>query len=181
MWDLYSRHFVGVPVDIWALGCLFYLLAGGRLPFEGEAKLQILNGHFAKLAGLPREAQALLAGMLDVEVASRWTIAQVRQRAYGGLHMAGGGDGCRVAVRTGPPAGAGGCEGELIDVVGLAMQHPAAWPRSLLSRVWGASPHIAPLATTLAPSPQKTPLRCCTESRPPGRAGPRWRRRLQRP
>lgn len=103
MWDLYSRHFVGIPVDIWALGCLFYLLVSGRLPFEGEAKLQILNGRYAKLAGLPQEAQALLAGMLDVEVTSRWTISQVRRGGCWGMPAAAAVDESRVAWSTGPP------------------------------------------------------------------------------
>ena len=41
LYDLYAREYVGLPVDIWALGVLLYLLCFGRLPFEGEAKLQV--------------------------------------------------------------------------------------------------------------------------------------------
>lgn len=41
LFDLYAREYLGPQVDIWALGVLLYLLAFGRLPFEGEAKLQV--------------------------------------------------------------------------------------------------------------------------------------------
>lgn len=48
LYDLYAREFIGLPVDIWALGVLLYLLAFGRLPFEGEAKLQVRGVYGAR-------------------------------------------------------------------------------------------------------------------------------------
>ncbi|KAL6778595.1 hypothetical protein ACKKBF_B15395 [Auxenochlorella protothecoides x Auxenochlorella symbiontica] len=80
MWDLYAREFIGTKVDIWALGCLFYLLCFGRLPFEGEAKLQILNGRYEIPPGTPASIRELLEGMLTINVARRWDIGQVQER-----------------------------------------------------------------------------------------------------
>ena len=63
MWDLLQRHPIGPGVDVWALGVLTYVLAYGRLPCEGEAKLQVLNGRVpappeAEAAGRPPQLAA---------------------------------------------------------------------------------------------------------------------------
>lgn len=79
MWDLYAREFVGTPVDVWALGCMLYLLCYGRLPFDAEAKLQILNGRYTLPAGQrPPAMEALLHDMLKANPLERMTIDQVR-------------------------------------------------------------------------------------------------------
>ena len=87
LYDLYAREYVGPAVDIWALGVLTYLLAFGRLPFEGEAKLQVLNGRYAMpppptegaAAPAPRPPGllALIRDMLAVSPAARPDIHQV--------------------------------------------------------------------------------------------------------
>lgn len=79
MWDLYSREVVGVQVDVWALGVLLYFLCFGKLPFDGEAKLSILNGRFSMPEGQqrPEALRSLIRAMLVVSPAERATIAEV--------------------------------------------------------------------------------------------------------
>ncbi|PNH09077.1 hypothetical protein TSOC_004328 [Tetrabaena socialis] len=44
MWDLFARQRIDQAVDVWALGVLLYVLAFGKLPFQGDSKLSILYG-----------------------------------------------------------------------------------------------------------------------------------------
>ncbi|XP_053433823.1 cyclin-G-associated kinase isoform X3 [Nycticebus coucang] len=45
--DLYSNFPIGEKQDIWALGCILYLLCFQQHPFEDGAKLRIVNGKYA--------------------------------------------------------------------------------------------------------------------------------------
>ncbi|AWP07501.1 putative cyclin-G-associated kinase-like [Scophthalmus maximus] len=47
MIDLYSNFPINEKQDIWALGCILYLLCFKQHPFEEGAKLQIVNGKYA--------------------------------------------------------------------------------------------------------------------------------------
>ncbi|CAK9302564.1 unnamed protein product [Gordionus sp. m RMFG-2023] len=47
MLDLYSNHPINEKADIWALGCLLYLLCFGKHPFEDSAKLRILYCNYS--------------------------------------------------------------------------------------------------------------------------------------
>ncbi|KAM6930541.1 cyclin-G-associated kinase [Xenentodon cancila] len=47
MIDLYSNFPINDKQDIWALGCILYLLCFKQHPFEEGAKLQIVNGKYA--------------------------------------------------------------------------------------------------------------------------------------
>uniref|UniRef100_A0AAQ6AKJ4 Cyclin-G-associated kinase n=1 Tax=Amphiprion ocellaris TaxID=80972 RepID=A0AAQ6AKJ4_AMPOC len=47
MIDLYSNFPINEKQDIWALGCILYLLCFKQHPFEDGAKLQIVNGKYA--------------------------------------------------------------------------------------------------------------------------------------
>ncbi|XP_042061304.1 probable serine/threonine-protein kinase DDB_G0280111 [Salvia splendens] len=46
MWDLFRRELINEKVDIWALGCLLFRICYSKLAFDGESKLQILNGNY---------------------------------------------------------------------------------------------------------------------------------------
>ncbi|NWZ89360.1 GAK kinase, partial [Nesospiza acunhae] len=46
MIDLYSNFPIGEKQDIWALGCILYLLCFRQHPFEDGAKLRIVNGKY---------------------------------------------------------------------------------------------------------------------------------------
>ncbi|NXB75147.1 GAK kinase, partial [Donacobius atricapilla] len=46
MIDLYSDFPIGEKQDIWALGCILYLLCFRQHPFEDGAKLRIVNGKY---------------------------------------------------------------------------------------------------------------------------------------
>ena len=52
MWDLFMRQRVDEKVDVWAMGCLLFRLVYGTLAFDGESKLQVLNGNYRVPAGL---------------------------------------------------------------------------------------------------------------------------------
>ncbi|XP_020860932.1 LOW QUALITY PROTEIN: cyclin-G-associated kinase [Phascolarctos cinereus] len=45
--DLYSNFPIGEKQDIWALGCILYLLCFRQHPFEDGAKLRIVNGKYS--------------------------------------------------------------------------------------------------------------------------------------
>ncbi|CAH1122615.1 unnamed protein product [Ceutorhynchus assimilis] len=46
MVDTWSNHFIGPPVDIWALGCILYTLCFMKHPYDDSAKLRIINGNY---------------------------------------------------------------------------------------------------------------------------------------
>lgn len=46
MLDLYNNYRIDSKVDIWALGCVLYLLCFNKHPFEDGAKLRIINGKY---------------------------------------------------------------------------------------------------------------------------------------
>ena len=46
MVDLYSNQLISEKADIWALGCLLYLLCFRTHPFEDSGKLRIINANY---------------------------------------------------------------------------------------------------------------------------------------
>ncbi|KAJ7560466.1 hypothetical protein O6H91_04G131200 [Diphasiastrum complanatum] len=82
MWDLYRRELISEKVDIWALGCLLYRIAYLKSAFDGESKLQILNGNY-KIPDMPRYSSTiteLIKDMLTPNPESRPDVLQIWHR-----------------------------------------------------------------------------------------------------
>ncbi|KAM8961962.1 cyclin-G-associated kinase [Pelodytes ibericus] len=77
--DLYSNFPIGEKQDIWALGCILYLLCFKQHPFEDGAKLRIVNGKYAIPPSDIRYTvfHGLISSMLKVNPDDRLSIAEV--------------------------------------------------------------------------------------------------------
>ncbi|KAL2461301.1 Protein kinase superfamily protein [Abeliophyllum distichum] len=53
MWDLFRRELINEKVDIWALGCLLFRICYFKSAFDGESKLQVLNGNY-RIPDMPK-------------------------------------------------------------------------------------------------------------------------------
>ncbi|XP_068652783.1 uncharacterized protein [Aristolochia californica] len=69
MWDLFRKEVISEKVDIWALGCLLYRICYFKSAFDGESKLQILNGNY-RIPELPKYGPALIDLIRDMLQAS---------------------------------------------------------------------------------------------------------------
>ncbi|KAM7159405.1 cyclin-G-associated kinase isoform 1-T1 [Molossus nigricans] len=77
--DLYSNFPIGEKQDIWALGCILYLLCFGQHPFEDGAKLRIVNGKYSIPADDTRYSvfHGLIRAMLKVDPEERLSITEL--------------------------------------------------------------------------------------------------------
>lgn len=79
MWDLFRRDLINEKVDIWALGCLLYRICYLKSAFDGESKLQVLNGNY-RIPELPKYSSSLtglITDMLQSSPDARPDITQV--------------------------------------------------------------------------------------------------------
>ncbi|XP_022998413.1 probable serine/threonine-protein kinase DDB_G0276461 isoform X1 [Cucurbita maxima] len=79
MWDLFRRELINEKVDIWALGCLLFRICYFKSAFDGESKLQILNGNY-RILELPKYSSSitdLIKDMLQASPNDRPDITQV--------------------------------------------------------------------------------------------------------
>ncbi|KDP20398.1 hypothetical protein JCGZ_05281 [Jatropha curcas] len=79
MWDLLRRDFISEKVDIWALGCLLFRICYFKNAFDGESKLQILNGNY-RIPDAPQYSKPLtdlIKDMLQASPDDRPDITQV--------------------------------------------------------------------------------------------------------
>ncbi|CAI7860798.1 unnamed protein product [Closterium sp. NIES-53] len=82
LWDLYQKEMLSEKVDIWALGCLLYRMAYFRSAFDGESKLQVLNGRYS-IPDMPRYSPAvpaLIRDLLAMQPHCRPDVLQVWRR-----------------------------------------------------------------------------------------------------
>ncbi|CAN4080482.1 unnamed protein product [Withania somnifera] len=85
MWDLYRRELINEKVDIWALGCLLFRICYFKSAFDGESKLQVLNGNY-RIPELPKYSTCLIGlirDMLQSSPDARPDITQVWFRVNG--------------------------------------------------------------------------------------------------
>ncbi|XP_022152646.1 probable serine/threonine-protein kinase DDB_G0276461 isoform X2 [Momordica charantia] len=85
MWDLFRRELINEKVDIWALGCLLFRICYFKSAFDGESKLQILNGNY-RIPELPKYSPSitdLIRDMLQGSPNDRPDITQVWFRVNG--------------------------------------------------------------------------------------------------
>nr|XP_033772638.1 cyclin-G-associated kinase isoform X2 [Geotrypetes seraphini] len=77
--DLYANFPVDEKQDIWALGCILYLLCFRQHPFEDGAKLRIVNGKYSIPQNDTRYAvfHDLIRSMLKVNPLERLTITEL--------------------------------------------------------------------------------------------------------
>ncbi|XP_010522383.1 PREDICTED: probable serine/threonine-protein kinase DDB_G0276461 isoform X2 [Tarenaya hassleriana] len=79
MWDLFRRERVSEKVDIWALGCLLFRICYFKNAFDGESKLQILNGNY-RIPDMPKYSSSvtdLIKDMLQASPDDRPDVTQV--------------------------------------------------------------------------------------------------------
>ncbi|KAM5338996.1 cyclin-G-associated kinase isoform 2-T2 [Glossophaga mutica] len=77
--DLYSNFPISEKQDIWALGCILYLLCFGQHPFEDGARLRILNGKYSLPADDTRYLvfHSLIRATLKVNPEERLSITEL--------------------------------------------------------------------------------------------------------
>lgn len=77
--DLYSNFPICEKQDIWALGCILYLLCFGQHPFEDGARLRIVNGKYSIPADDTRYTMfhSLIRAMLQINPEERLSITEL--------------------------------------------------------------------------------------------------------
>lgn len=80
--DTYNNYPINEAMDIWALGCVLFLLCFREHPFPDSSKLRILNANYSIPPGNTNFdiLHDLIRGMLQVNPTSRPTIIDVAER-----------------------------------------------------------------------------------------------------
>uniref|UniRef100_A0A673G609 non-specific serine/threonine protein kinase n=1 Tax=Sinocyclocheilus rhinocerous TaxID=307959 RepID=A0A673G609_9TELE len=78
-----DEHYIGVCVDIWALGVMLFFMVTGTMPFRAEtvAKLKrcILDGTYTVPTWVPDPCQKLIRGILQPQPSDRYTPGELEE------------------------------------------------------------------------------------------------------
>ncbi|XP_034247593.1 cyclin-G-associated kinase isoform X2 [Thrips palmi] len=78
MLDTWSNYPIGPASDVWALGCIVYMLCFMKHPFEDSAKLRIINANFVIPAETTyQDFHSIIRSCLKVNPAERASVADV--------------------------------------------------------------------------------------------------------
>lgn len=76
-----DEHYVGVYVDVWALGVMLFFMVAGTMPFRADtvAKLKrcILDGAFTVPVWVPEPCRRLIHGILQPQPSERYSLEQM--------------------------------------------------------------------------------------------------------
>lgn len=85
MWDLMIGNYISSKVDIWALGCMLYILCFGYLPFSGNSYLEIINGKLDIPNYRPTLYNELIKAMIHKNQDKRpdihWVLSKIEEAA----------------------------------------------------------------------------------------------------
>ncbi|XP_076440781.1 cyclin-G-associated kinase-like [Babylonia areolata] len=139
MLDLYQNFPINQALDIWALGCVLFMLCYGEHPFEDSAKLRIINGKYT----IPESDTQftmfhdMLMGMLKVNPEERPTINDIVDRIH------------EIASARGL---------NLREPLGLSQEVPLSTPDTPERRPYNSSPsHSHPAGGSSASAPGGVP------------------------
>eukprot|EP00210_Caulerpa_lentillifera_P002159 g2073.t1 len=77
MWDVVATQKVDEKADIWALGCLLYLLCNGNLPFTEESQLQVMTERVMFPENRTNRFHDLITQMMNLDPSKRPSIETV--------------------------------------------------------------------------------------------------------
>ncbi|CAF3583897.1 unnamed protein product [Rotaria socialis] len=85
--ELYrDENYIGIYVDIWAMGITLFFMVTGLMPFRaeniGKLKQSIIDGHYSIPGHVSNQCQELIHGLLNHEIMERWSINRVRSCAW---------------------------------------------------------------------------------------------------
>ncbi|CAF0855260.1 unnamed protein product [Rotaria sordida] len=85
--ELYrDENYIGIYVDIWAMGITLFFMVTGLMPFRaenmGKLKKSIIDGHYSIPGSVSYQCQELINGLLNHEITERWSIKQIRSCSW---------------------------------------------------------------------------------------------------